>query len=397
MLNTHDTVGGAAIACRRLIEALNQVDESLDITLLVNQKSGNRSYVQKVGSRFNLYFEKLLFWFSEKSKKTRFSFSTNTFGVNIARHPSIRSADIIHIHWVNQGFLSLSQIDQILSLNKPVFWTFHDMWPMTGGCHHSRGCELYIENCGNCVQFLKRPGENDLSRQILTHKLGWKGREKLYIVSISEWMTRKIRKSRLFANNIVYSIANPVDTSIFHSNDTSEAKKVGVVNILVVSATVDNDFKGFDMLVDLCKVLNQKYPDKFHLNLVGKISEASLKLISLPFTAIGSITDEKEMARIYRKNDLLLSTSPDESFSYTCLEALSCGTPIIAYDTGAIAEFINFYNIGELVRDYSLKSFEHCFDQYLNKAYKLELETSKYDYATIGAQMVKAYKSVKHH
>ena len=38
-------------------------------------------------------------------------------------------ADIIHLHWVQGEMLSIKEISNI---NKPLIWTFHDMWPFVG-------------------------------------------------------------------------------------------------------------------------------------------------------------------------------------------------------------------------------------------------------------------------
>ena len=37
--------------------------------------------------------------------------------------------DIIHIHWINQGFISLKSLSNI---KKPTIWTMRDMWAFTG-------------------------------------------------------------------------------------------------------------------------------------------------------------------------------------------------------------------------------------------------------------------------
>ena len=43
---------------------------------------------------------------------------------------------MIHLHWVNQGFLSLSDIKKLVNTGKPIVWTMHDLWPATAICHY---------------------------------------------------------------------------------------------------------------------------------------------------------------------------------------------------------------------------------------------------------------------
>ena len=72
--------------------------------------------------------------------KERGRFSIPYWGVDIANHLLVKEADIIHLHWINQGFFSLKP-SVLFKLNKPIVWTFHDMWAFTGGCHYSLGCK----------------------------------------------------------------------------------------------------------------------------------------------------------------------------------------------------------------------------------------------------------------
>jgi len=86
-------------------------------------------------------------------------FSTGFAGVRLTNQPLYGWADIIHLHWINNGFLSLRQIKKI---KKPIVWTLRDMWPMTGGCHYSMSCENYQTGCGHCKQ-LNSKNSLDLS------------------------------------------------------------------------------------------------------------------------------------------------------------------------------------------------------------------------------------------
>src|SRR5690606_41352063 len=84
--------------------------------------------------------ERLFFLPYEQSSNVRFAFSPAISGINTTNNRLILEADIIHLHWVNFGLLSIDSIGDLLKLGKPVVWTLHDMWPFTGGCHHSGDC-----------------------------------------------------------------------------------------------------------------------------------------------------------------------------------------------------------------------------------------------------------------
>ena len=85
--------------------------------------------------------------------KTPFSFAW--FGRSVIHHPDVKNADIIHLHWVNHGFLNPKHMAEIAKLNKPVVWTFHDSNAFTGGCHVRYTCDHFKQECGNCP-LLKR-------------------------------------------------------------------------------------------------------------------------------------------------------------------------------------------------------------------------------------------------
>ena len=81
LVNKTDSKGGAAIACNRLLKALDS--HLLEAKLLVQEKyiidelietTTNTSY-KKVTNFFNFAFEKFLFLFHERSKDIRFAFS----------------------------------------------------------------------------------------------------------------------------------------------------------------------------------------------------------------------------------------------------------------------------------------------------------------------------------
>ena len=150
ILNTYEQ-GGAGIAAGRLQQALNQSG--------VQVKSLSAA---AVGNRWPFYAERLSFLPFERDKSVRFSFSLANFGKNILQHPLVQEADILHLHWINQGFLSLKGIRQLAALGKPIVWTLHDMWAFTGGCHYSRGCDHFLHACGKCP-YLGKPSDRVFS------------------------------------------------------------------------------------------------------------------------------------------------------------------------------------------------------------------------------------------
>ena len=102
-----------------------------------NIKNDNFVYINK-----NLYSNVLknFFILIEKTLKTIFlhspreTFTFNFFGFDLTKIKEYKEADIIHIHWLGEGFINLRSISKI---KKPVVWTIRDMWPFTGGSHYT--------------------------------------------------------------------------------------------------------------------------------------------------------------------------------------------------------------------------------------------------------------------
>ena len=148
-INKSDTTGGASVAALRLVSALQQMN--VDASMLVAEKKTSHPWVH-TATKGRLGKARLLFHFlkevaayipNEVNKESRFAWSAGHSGLDLSRHPLIQSADIIHLHWINQGFISINGLGKLLKLNKPVVWTFHDMWSFTGGCHYAGDCNNY--------------------------------------------------------------------------------------------------------------------------------------------------------------------------------------------------------------------------------------------------------------
>ena len=148
-VNFWDKKGGAAIAANRLHKAM--INHGIDSKMLVFDKLyDNDNSVTTI----NTFFNKLIVSFFniiESRQLVKFrpfigNFSISSLGLDISKLKIINDADVLYLHWINNNFISISTINKLLKLGKPVVWFLHDMWPMTGGCHHSFECNKYQSN-----------------------------------------------------------------------------------------------------------------------------------------------------------------------------------------------------------------------------------------------------------
>ncbi len=352
-VNTNDDGGGAAIACRRIQRALATY-EGVEGHILVQEKNTDDTNVisiaphgwQRALAWVRFVAERLYFLPHERSPDVRFQFNPGVAGTDISDHPLVQSADVIHLHWVNFGYLSVASLGELFALGKPVVWTFHDMWAFTGGCHHSGDCEHFRQNCGNC-KMVKHPGSDDISHR------RWLAKDEAYrpftAVACSRWLEGRAKQSALLRDYRVLSIPNPIDTKIFRPISQAEARqKLGLPAdkdlILFAAMRVEAVGKGFSYLADALRLLDQQQPQRMQGVEVVTFGHSGKDLASaLPvgLHALGHLSDPEQINLAYCAASVFVIPSLEENLPNTIMEALACGTPVVGFDTGGIPEMID--------------------------------------------------------
>ncbi|MDR0801809.1 glycosyltransferase [Fluviicola sp.] len=363
LINTFETQGGAAIAAKRLLVALNKTAK-LEANLLVNESQTKSEHVYEVADtklkkrirKYRFILEKVFFMFYEVSEKERFAFSTGKLGTPVSRHPLVREADILHIHWINHSFLSYKQLGELMRLNKPVVITLHDMWYFTGGCHYSGECNRFMQACGDC-KFLKHPHDTDLSSR------GWKAKKAIYtnkitFVACSNWLADVAKTSSLLQGNRVLAIPNPIDTTVFRRKDKAASRKqFGLPEnktlLLYVAAKADDERKGYKYLsAALKKMFDSEAVIKKNLEIVvmGNVKDRSEIQFYFPTHFTESLSDPETIVACYNAVDLFVAPSLEDNLPNTLIESMACGTPVVAFNTGGIPDIIDHRLNGYLAR-----------------------------------------------
>jgi glycosyltransferase involved in cell wall biosynthesis len=276
-------------------------------------------------------------------------FSPGLFGFDPSRYSIFRSVDIVHLHWVANGFLNLRALRR---LDVPVVWTMRDMWPFTGGCHYTHGsaCQRFRERCGSCPHL----GGNvpvDLS------SIGWQNKRlsytaRIHPVAISRWLQNQAKESSLLGERPVRVIHNCIDTEVFHPTPPHEARaRLGlppdarVILFGANSPSMDRR-KGFQELLQALASLRQT--ENLFLVTFGDPASTSLGSLSIPFRSLGRIEDEESLAQTYSAADLFVGPSLQEAFGKTIAEAMSCATPVVAFQGTGPAEIVAHLETGFL-------------------------------------------------
>jgi glycosyltransferase involved in cell wall biosynthesis len=387
LINTADAGGGAPAACMRLLKALEL--KQVDIKLQVQDKKTNEPRVDSIGdssfgklkAKFNFFYERLPFiWFKAKDKSVRFAFSTADAGTDISNQPAILSADVLHLHWTNSGYLSLKNLKQLFESGKPVVWTLHDMWAFTGGCHYSGECDHFINQCGNCWM-LRDAGESDLSFN------GWlrkndmlKAAKNVVFVTCSHWLADVARTSFLLKGFRIEAIPNPIDTVIFSSKDDIANKNKWGINpkskiILFGAANIMDRRKGLPYLVDALNHLKNNYSDVQDIEIVifGKNKSFDTSLFPFKVYEVGIINSQADLAALYSLADVFVSPAIEDNLPNTVMEALACATPVVAFNTGGIPDMVEHLQNGYLAEFKSATDFAAGIHYVLNPEHKENL------------------------
>lgn len=302
----------------------------------------------KIWNKLRYYIEKIEL---EKYSKENLPFSFGAMGIDLSRNENVRNADILHLHWINGQFLSYNNMKDLAKLNKPIVWTFHDSWPMTGGCHIRYGCEGFKKNCGCCPE-LNSKNCKDITARIMSKKKRKYPTKNIVTVAPSKWMYYNINESSLFKRGHNVQIGNPLDLSIF--SEKKEDRKDNKIRILFgANGALGLEYKGYKYFAEAMDYLYRTQKDlssKIEINIFGTEIKKFPGLENYECKAWGYIKSEEKMAELYQRIDIYVFPSLDDNLPGTVMEALACETPVVAFQIGGVPELVQHKKNGYIAK-----------------------------------------------
>lgn len=268
------------------------------------------------------------------------------------------SPDVIHLHWV-AFWLDYQSFFSSVPKHVPLVWTLHDMNPFTGGCHYSSGCRRYEEGCGSCPQ-IANSGRNDLSRHVYKQKQRALSGKNLTIVTPSEWLCRLAATSNVFPEGTRYESINlGLDTESFRPLPKQQARQelglpADAMLVAFGAEDLDNRRKGMPFLWDALDQLETSFPVDALFFGRGKPSKTPSGIRKMH--PLGFLSDPHQQRLVYSAADVFVMPSLEDNQPQMGLESMACGTPVVAFDTGGIPEYVLPNETGELAKVGDAKS-----------------------------------------
>jgi glycosyltransferase involved in cell wall biosynthesis len=369
-LGTDDYAGGAARAmfrwhislCKLGVESkilcLNKSSDDPSVSMILPDWENQSTFEYGVLQRIFV-----------ESNRTNFSetFFSHPFGyASIADHEWIQQADVVHVHWTSL-FFHWRELRRIKASGKSLVLTPHDLWPLTGGCHYPGGCDGYLKACLNCPMLREDLFQLVSKSRALKHKVISDSVD--IILSPSHWMDRTFREVVGALKNVAQTVI-PYCIAVERYNEKSKERTREELGfeprrrlVLFCANNVKEERKGLAQLIGILKIcehrpeLRKVLEEHVEFVLIGKGSERLQIPTAFPIHGRGYVEKSAELERYYSAADLMIYLGLEDNLPNVILEAMACGVPVLAFDTGGVGDLVVNGETGELVRSGDVANF----------------------------------------
>jgi len=287
---------------------------------------------------------------SNRTEISNTHFSLDFLGVDVSAHPWVRAADVIHLHWVAE-YLSSFSLARLACLNKPIFWTLHDLRPLTGGCHFPAGCGRFRSGCHNCPQLIQNrppitsPAWLALRRAIQNARVQW--------IGPSRWICDMAKSAGLAGphpiHHIPYNLEPLKKISVAPKKCRSLLGLPAQKKLILISASfLKEKRKGIKLAQKILRQVQKKRPSfRAGVLLVGQDS-GHLRFPGCETYAVGKL-DQRGMGYAYRAANVMLFSPLEDNLPFSLMEAMAHGLIPLASEVGGVPDLLPKEKFSELL------------------------------------------------
>jgi glycosyltransferase involved in cell wall biosynthesis len=281
-------------------------------------------------------------------------FDRRRIGIHLSITPGLRSgalrrwpADLIHLHWLGTGFLSLFSLPR---LRKPLVWTLHDLWPVLGVLPYPARGDAAPTGLG----FDFDPLAMAIKQRVFPGGLQF--------IAPSPWAAQQAERSEVFQAlrqpRPITVIPNAVDPLFFEGPQESGPRRDPQRPLLLFggSNAFSDPRKGWQLLAPLLPWLAREYP-QWRCASFGELPPAGLHWPQ-PWQHHGLIRDPRQLAALYRSADLLVVPSQQETFGQVAAEAQACGLPVVALADSGVGSVVEHQCSGYLLPQFTPEALQ---------------------------------------
>lgn len=291
------------------------------------------------------------------------------FGSISAKEINASDADVVNLHWITDGFIT---IEQIARIEKPVVWSLYDMWAFCGTEHYGVDADDARWRTGYTKH--NRP-ETESGWDIDRDAWGRKRRlwNPMHAVPASTWLTRAAQESALVRDWPITRVPHVVDATAFAPMDKDAARTaLGLPRdvplvLFLASAGITDERKGWDLLEHALPRVRAVHPD-VQVVVVGPQQPDYTSPSGVPILWQGSVSGDETLHLLYSACDVTAAPSREDNMPLTAMEAQTCGRPVVSFDIGGLPDIVVHHGTGYLAPAFDVEALAEGVIQSIDDA-----------------------------
>ena len=332
--------GGAAISASRLADGL--LDCGQQVARIVSYPDGKKHR----WDTFTLA-PSFLAWMGLRRLPTSLGqlYSNREAHRRLAQLLKTIQPDVINVHNLHGALNNGWSADLLMTCQEhaPVVWTLHDMWSFTGRCAYSFDCEKFLTGCDEtCPTPYEYPSlpPSEIAKSWGERAILFRDSTRLIAVTPSNWLAA-IARAGFWHDIRVETIPIGLPLDVYAPLEKSLARRALGLDtrgpaLLLAGLSLAERRKGVEIALEAIRKIRQR---PITLLFLGA-DPPQIEIPDIWVQNLGYINHERTKALVYNSADLFIHPALADNLPSTVLEAIACGTPVVAFDVGGVPELV---------------------------------------------------------